>query len=114
MTVVLDGVGGAVGRRAFELLAPGGRIVLFGYTAGTPTEVTGVELMARGLAASSALGPRMMARPGGIQALAVAAVAELEVGRLTPLTTEFPLAKAADAHAALTNRETVGKVVLIP
>lgn len=114
LTVVLDGVGGAIGRRAFELLAPGGRIVLFGYTSGTPTDVTGAELMTRGLSASSALGPRMMARPGGIQALAVAAVAELEAGRLTPLVTEFALADAGRAHAALTNRETVGKVVLIP
>jgi NADPH2:quinone reductase len=28
--------------------------------------------------------------------------------------TQYPLAKAADAHRALENRETVGKVVLIP
>ncbi len=113
VTVVLDGVGGSVGRECFDLLAPGGRIVMFGYTSGTPTEFTGAELMARGLAASSALGPRMMARPGGIQGLAVAAVAELEAGRLIPGVTEFPLADAARAHAALTDRATTGKVVLL-
>lgn len=114
VSVVLDGVGGAVGRRAFDLLAPGGRIVMFGYTSGTPTALTGTDLMARGLAASSALGPRMMARPGGIQALAVAAVADLEAGRWVPGITEFPLAEAAAAHAALAERATTGKVVLIP
>lgn len=98
---------------SFDLLAPGGRVVLFGYTSGTPTEFTAAELMARGLAASSALGPRMMARPGGIQALAIAAVAELEAGRLIPGVTEFPLAEATRAHAALAARETAGKVVLL-
>lgn len=113
VTVVLDGVGGTVGRQAFDLLGPGGRVVLFGYTAGTPTELSGAELMARGLAASSALGPRMMARPGGVQALATAAIAELEAGRLLPGVTEFPLADAARAHAALTARATTGKVVLL-
>ena len=37
ITVVLDGVGGTEGRRAFELLGPGGRHIVFGYTAGEPT-----------------------------------------------------------------------------
>ncbi|HWL42250.1 MAG TPA: zinc-binding dehydrogenase [Ilumatobacter sp.] len=114
VTVVLDGVGGAVGRAAFDLLAPGGRIVMFGYTSGAATGLTGAELMARGLAASSALGPRVMARSGGIQALAIAAIAELEAGRLTPGITEFPLAAAPQAHTALTDRATTGKVVLVP
>ena len=114
VTVSLDGVGGAVGRQCFDLVVPGGRIVLFGYTAGEPTAFTSAELMARSLAASSALGPRMMARPGGIQGLATAAIGELEAGRLTPTVTEFPLAEAARAHAALADRATTGKVVLIP
>ena len=35
-------------------------------------------------------------------------------GRLTPLTTSFPLAEAGAAHQALTDRATTGKVVLIP
>lgn len=113
VTVVLDGVGGTVGRSAFDLLAPGGRVVLFGYTAGEPTAFTAADLMSRGLSASSALGPRMMARPGGIYALAVAAIAELEAGRLIPGVTEFALADAAAAHTALAARETTGKVVLL-
>ena len=113
VTVVLDGVGDTVGRTAFELLAPGGRVVLFGYTAGSPTEFTAAELMSRGLSASSALGQRMVARPGGIHALAVAAVAELEAGRLVPGVTEFALADAARSHTALAERATTGKVVLL-
>jgi NADPH2:quinone reductase len=41
------------------------------------------------------------------------ALEETVEGRWVPLVTSFPLAKAADAHRALENRETVGKVVLI-
>jgi NADPH2:quinone reductase len=57
----------------------------------------------------------MMARPGGIQALAEQAVAALEAGRLVPVVhPPFPLADAAGAHRALAARETAGKVVLQP
>jgi NADPH:quinone reductase len=33
--VVFDGVGGSIGREAFELLAPGGRLCRFGMASGT-------------------------------------------------------------------------------
>jgi NADPH2:quinone reductase len=46
--------------------------------------------------------------------LETAALQETTTGHWDPLTTQYPLAKAADAHRALENRETVGKVVLIP
>ena len=38
-TLVYDGVGGDAGRTALELLSPGGRHVMFGYSAGAPTQV---------------------------------------------------------------------------
>lgn len=114
-SVLLDGVGGDVGRAAFELVRAGGRVVLFGYTSGTPLPLDAGDLFARGVAVTAAIGPRIFARPGGIRALAVEAVAALEAGRLTPVVhPPFPLADAAGAHAALTGRLTVGKVVLSP
>ena len=45
--VALDGVGGALGRAALEILGPGGRMVLFGMASGTPTEITAGDLFAR-------------------------------------------------------------------
>jgi NADPH:quinone reductase-like Zn-dependent oxidoreductase len=43
------------------------------------------------------------------------ALAEVASGRITPLVNEpFPRAEAAQAHAALENRATVGEVVLKP
>lgn len=113
-TVVLDGVGGSIGRQAMQLLRPGGRLLMFGYSAGEPTRVATEDLVAGSLTASWSLGPRMLARPGGIHGLAREAVARAATGEWWPLVTEYPLAEAAQAHRDLEERRTVGKVVLIP
>lgn len=114
LTVVLDGVGGEIGRQAFELIAPGGRMVLFGYTSGAPTAISATDLFDRGVAVTAAIGARMLARPGGIRDLAVEAVRRLGAGEWRPLVTRFPLAEAPAAHRAFVGRDTIGKVVLIP
>lgn len=111
VTVVLDGVGGDNGQAAFELLGIGGRILMFGWSGGAPVQVTTDDLVNRGLTAIWAIGPKLMRR---LRALETAALQESTEGRWSPLTTRFPLAKAADAHRALENRETTGKVVLLP
>ena len=108
-TVVLDGVGGELGRAAFELLGPGGRLLLFGMASGSATQVTTRDLMARGLTVTWALGRR-----GDQRALEPRALAEAAAGRLVPQIERFPLAEAAAAHAAIEARRTDGKVVLVP
>ncbi len=114
VTVALDGVGGEIGRDALELLGPGGRIVMFGWSSGEPLQVTTDDLYAGGITASAAVGPRIMRRPGGMRDLETRALAEAAAGRLVPLVTRFPLAEAAEAHAAVEGRRTVGKTVLVP
>ena len=114
VSVALDGVGGEIGRGALELLVPGGRIVLFGWSSGEPLEITTSDLYAGGITASAAVGPRMLQRPGGLRDLETRSLAEAAAGRLTPLLTRFPLAEAAKAHEALETRATTGKVVLVP
>ena len=114
VTVVLDGVGGAAGRSALELLAPGGRLLMFGYSEGTPTPVTSEDVWARGITVTTAIGVRLMRRPGGLRELEERALAAAAEGRLTPLRTAFPLKDAGAAHAALEARATTGKVVLVP
>ncbi|TCN37964.1 NADPH2:quinone reductase [Kribbella orskensis] len=111
LTVVLDGVGGENGQKAFDLLGVGGRILMFGWSGGGPVQVTTEDLMDRGLTATWAIGPKLMRK---LRALETAALQESVEGRWAPVVTRFPLAKAADAHRALENRETIGKVVLIP
>ncbi|MEV7016802.1 zinc-binding dehydrogenase [Streptomyces sp. NPDC093991] len=114
VTVVYDGVGGDVARALVGLLAPGGRHVVFGWSSqgirsDNPYLVEGVSV--------SVLGPEMMRRAGGpdpMRTLELRALAEAAAGRLTPAVRRFPLARAADAHRALENRATTGKVVLEP
>lgn len=114
VSLVYDGVGGEVGRTSLELLAPGGRLVMFGYSSGEPTRLATDDLVQRGITAGWSLGPRMMRLPGGIPGLAQRALAGVAEGRWTPLVTTYPLADAARAHADLEGRRAPGKVVLVP
>lgn len=115
LTVALDGVGESIGRTAFELIAPGGRMVLYGNSSGTHMPFDIDDLFTSGVTVSAAIGARMFQRPGGFQGLAERAVAELTVGRLIPLIhPAFGLADAPAAHRAIAGRATTGKVVLVP
>ncbi|WP_225653804.1 zinc-binding dehydrogenase [Streptomyces pseudogriseolus] len=114
VTVVYDGVGGDVARTLVGLLAPDGRHLVFGWSSqgigdDRPYLVDGVSV--------SVLGPEMLRRAGGpdpMRTLETRALAEAAEGRLTPAVQRFPLSRAADAHRALENRGTTGKVVLEP
>ena len=113
VSVVYDGVGGDIGRASLELLRPGGRLVMFGFSSGTPTPFDSADLVSRGLSAGWSLGPRMFGLPGGIKGLAERAVAKVAAGEWRPLVTTYPLADAARAHADLEGRRALGKVVLL-
>src|SRR4051794_2465847 len=110
ITVLLDGVGGENGQRAFELLGVGGRMFMFGWSGGGAIEFTHEDLMARGLTAGWAIGAKFARQ---LRTLEAAALEETISGRWQALTTTFPLAEAAAAHRALETRETLGKVVLL-
>ncbi len=113
VSLVYDGVGGEVGRQSLELLRPGGRLVMFGYSAGTPTQLSTDDLIGRGISAGWSLGARMVALPGGIPGLAGRALQKVASGEWRPLVSTFPLAEAARAHADLEERRALGKVVLV-
>ena len=96
-----------------ELLSPGGRHVMFGYSAGSPTRFDTSDVVSRGISVSWSLGARMVALPGGIPGLAGRALERHAAGEWRPLVTTYPLAEAARAHADLEGRATMGKVVLL-
>jgi NADPH2:quinone reductase len=53
--------------------------------------------------------------PAQLRDLAVSALAEAAAGRLRPTIGQtFPLDRAADAHAAIGARATLGKTLLVP
>ncbi|MGH3758179.1 zinc-binding dehydrogenase [Actinophytocola sp.] len=106
--VVFDGVGGEVGRAAFELLPRGGRMLRFGLASGSWTSVTEEEAAARGVTLV-----RSTPTQEELRDCTRSALAEAAAGRLRPVIGQrFGLEQAADAHAAIESRATVGKTLL--
>ncbi|MDO8188711.1 zinc-binding dehydrogenase [Conexibacter sp. JD483] len=114
LSVVFESVGGTIADEAVGLLPPGGRLVTYGWSSGEPLSLGAQELERRGIRAGFEIGHAVFGRPGGIRGLETEALAAAARGELTPAVQTFPLAQAADAHAALEERRTVGKVVLVP
>lgn len=112
LNVVLDGVGGEVGRTAFELTVRGGRFSAHGSPSGEfapidPAEAARRGITLRGIQHVQGTGPEARQR-------VARALAEAAAGRLRPVIGQtFPLDRAADAHAALESRTAVGKTLLI-
>ncbi|MEH1014906.1 zinc-binding dehydrogenase [Micromonospora sp. CPCC 206060] len=107
--VVFDGVGGGLGRAAFDLLGPGGRMVSFGLASGEWADIPDEVAQARGV---TLVRPRPS--PQELRADTVRALAEAAAGRLRPVIGQrFPLKRAADAHAAMQSRATLGKTLLM-
>jgi NADPH:quinone reductase len=109
--VVFDCVGGEVGAAATSLVEPGGRFVVYGAASGGFTDTT--ALAARGVTVIGL--PQMMSELGPIMhELGTATLEEAAAGRLRPVIGQtFPLERAADAHAAIEARTTIGKTLLL-
>ncbi|MDR8409446.1 zinc-binding dehydrogenase [Nonomuraea sp. 3-1Str] len=116
MDVVFDHVGGALGRESFELLTPGtGRQITFGFSSGTPLDIRPMELIGRGLTLAGFSAGLIWSRPALARELVTEVLELAAAGQLTPVIGQrFPLERAADAHAAIEARSTVGKTLLIP
>ncbi|MEV6864590.1 zinc-binding dehydrogenase [Streptosporangium subroseum] len=106
--VVFDGVGGVIGRSAFELLGLGGRMISFGLASGEWANISDEAAADRGVTLV-----RPVMTPEAMRSLTERALAEAAAGRLRPVIGQrFPLDRAAEAHAAMQARTTVGKTLL--
>ena len=102
--VVFDGVGGDIAQSAFALLHRGGRMLSYGLASGSWAGVTPEEAAARGVA---------LVQPDRSPAALREATLSALSGTLKPVIGQrFPLERAADAHAAIEARATVGKTLL--
>ena len=113
VSLALDGVGGKIGRDVLELVGVGGRLVMYGTASGALTPLSAADLYSRGITVATAIGVRLIQRPGGLRELESRALQTAADGRISPLTDRFALADAAAAHRAMEGRENIGKVVLL-
>ncbi|YCK33557.1 zinc-binding dehydrogenase [Actinomadura sp. ATCC 39365] len=109
--VVFDGVGGELGRQAFEVTARGGRFSVHGASSGSATTVDPAEADRRGV---TVIGLEQLATLGQDgNERTVRALAEAAAGRLKAVVGRtFPLERAAEAHAAIEARAVNGKALL--
>lgn len=110
--VVFDGVGGELGRAVFDLVEPGGTYSNYGFSGGGFTEIDRDEAARRGV---TAIGMEQLVEGQAHRRKWVGRVLkEAVAGRIRPLIGQtFPLEHAAEAHAALENRDTLGKTLLL-
>ncbi|WP_405096121.1 zinc-binding dehydrogenase [Micromonospora sp. NBC_01412] len=110
--ILLDGAGGAYGRAAFDLVVPGGRTCAYGAPAGGFAVPDPASARDRGVAVTGIGDLRALTAQARRRHL-LAALDAVAAGRVTPLVGQtFPLDRAADAHRAIEDRETVGKTLL--
>ncbi|MER5455239.1 zinc-binding dehydrogenase [Micromonospora sp. NPDC002389] len=110
--VVFDGVGGRIGRAAFEVTARGGRFSVHGASSGEVTLIEPAEARRRGVEVIGIeqlfdFGPQVARWAEQMFAEAAAGVVRPIIGQT------FPLERAAEAHAAIENRTAVGKTLLL-
>ncbi len=109
--VVIDTVGGEIFRRSLECLAMGGKLVAVGMVGGAEVQVDLRKIIPRGI---SVVGVNPGSLPPYQAADRYRQIHQLVLqGRLHPVIDRIlPLAKAAEAHHLLTQRQNFGKIIL--
>jgi NADPH:quinone reductase-like Zn-dependent oxidoreductase len=127
--VILDPIGGRSFTASYRLLAPLGRLVIFGLSAAAPSERRNWWHALRAWSATPRFDPlSMINRNRGVfglhlghlwqerpqlSPLIALLVSELSAGRLSPVVARtFALDRVADAHRFIQSRGNIGKVVL--
>jgi NADPH2:quinone reductase len=108
--LIIEMVGGEIGRQNLKCLALGGTMTVYGAASGDDFQISALGLLGRmqtvkGYNLNHESRENIMAYTGEL-------MKHLAENRLQVMVNEFPLERAADAHKALEGRKTMGKVVL--
>jgi NADPH:quinone reductase len=114
--VVLEMTGGPVFDQSLAALAPLGRLAVFGMAGRTaPTPVDPARLMGRSTAVIGFWLVHVVQRPYLLAEAVTELMQLISAGAIRPVVGEtYPLARATDAHRALLDRTSVGKLVIDP
>ncbi|MHA5053225.1 quinone oxidoreductase family protein [Streptomyces sp. SD15] len=113
--LVLDPVGGETLRRGLDALAVFGRLVSFGNASGAePWHVGQPDLYAQGRSVGGfSILTLAQSAPEALRTLAERAFRTVTDGTVNlPVTAEFPLSDAAEAHRLMGGRTSTGKLLL--
>ena len=127
--VILDPIGGRSFTDSYRMLAPLGRLVIFGLSAAATGERRSVWRALHAWLTTPRFNPlSLINRNRGVFGLNMGhlwderrhlastmemLISELRAGRITPVVARtFPLDRAADAHRFIQSRGNIGKVVL--
>ncbi|HZC51928.1 MAG TPA: zinc-binding dehydrogenase [Mycobacterium sp.] len=113
--IVLDSVGGQTTHQSLDLLAPSGRVVVYGVASGDYTEVPVASLYRlRSIIGFSLLAWRVAHTKQAHEDMAVL-TDHFSAGRLrTTVHARLPLDEAVEAHRILDARAQLGRVLLVP
>jgi NADPH:quinone reductase len=110
--VVFDGAGGELGRTAFAVTATGGRFSAHGSASGAFAPIDAYEAARRQITVFGI--EQVQLDPATAKRLVAKALALGAAGRLHAVIGQtFPLEQAAAAHAAVEERQTLGKTLLL-
>jgi NADPH2:quinone reductase len=110
--VVLDGVGGEIGRAAFAITARGGEFSAHGAASGDFTRLDADAARERGIAIRGISDVQFSPEEADRRLRAV--LAEAAAGRIAPVIGRtYPLEDAAEAHRRIEAREVIGKSLLL-
>ncbi|MER5281169.1 zinc-binding dehydrogenase [Streptomyces sp. NPDC002809] len=113
--VVLDSVGGETLQRSFDVLAPFGRIVIYGAASGELTSLPATNLFALKSVAGFSLIAWRAADPEQARREMTEVAEYSTAGQLhTAVHARLPLSEAAAAHRLLEDRSRLGRVLLLP
>jgi NADPH2:quinone reductase len=114
--IVLEMTGGRVFDQSLAALAPLGRLAVFGMAGRTPpSPINAGTLMAHSQAVIGFWLVHIIQRPTMFASAVTDLLSSIADGSIRPVVGgTYPLAQAADAHRALLDRSSMGKLVLDP
>jgi NADPH2:quinone reductase len=112
--VVLESIGGPIVDRALKALSHGGRLVAYGQASGASNMVSLDDLMDRSIGVIGYWATPQMRDLIGTRRTIESLLEHVVSRRLRAVAgPSFPLADAAQAHASIGARATIGKVTLV-
>ncbi|HXH69612.1 MAG TPA: zinc-binding dehydrogenase [Pyrinomonadaceae bacterium] len=108
--LIIEMVGGEIGKQNLKCLATGGTMIVYGAASGEDFQISALSLLGK-MQTVKGYNLNLETREN-MAAFTTELMAHIVENRLEVIVNEFPLEQAREAHNALESRKTMGKVVL--